>query len=261
MSDSPTRTLLITGTTGIAAATAEMAAGRGWTVHVLGRDPDSLTELASTHPLIDGDSVELTDPAATEAAVERAVARLGRVDALFAVAGISGRGFGDGPVDMCTDEGWGHTITGNLDTTFFTTRAVLRHMLEQPTDTRGLRGSIVHMGSILATHPEPELFATHAYAAAKGAIASLTMAMAARYANQGIRVNAVAPGLVRTPMSLRAQSNPRIRERLATLQPLGGDFLEPEEVAEAALFLLDGTASGRITGQILAVDAGWGVRP
>ena len=259
MSPNAKPTLLVTGTTGIAAATVHQSIASGWRVFVVGNDPESLAGLlAGTDPqTCSGSLADLRDTPQTQAAFETANAHLGRIDSVFAVAGISGRRYGDGPIDSCTDDGWAATLDGNLSTTFHTVRAALGVLRSQAPDPRGLRGSVVLMGSVLAEHPEPEFFATHAYAAAKGAIHSLTRTTAAKYAAEGIRVNAVAPGLVRTPMSARAQDDPEIIARLAALQPLGGTFLEPEDIADAALFLLDNRRSGRITGQVLNVDGGW----
>jgi NAD(P)-dependent dehydrogenase (short-subunit alcohol dehydrogenase family) len=227
--------LLITGTTGIAAATASLAVVRGHLVHCVGL-PDT----------------DLTAPGAAELAVEQCVAAHGKLDALFHVAGASGRGRGDGPLHECSDEGWRFTLEANLTTAFHTTRAALRKMTSQGS------GAILLMSSVLAGSPEREYFATHAYAAAKGAIVSLGRAMAAYYAPYGIRVNVIAPGLVRTPMSARAQSDEAILELMRTRQPLAGGLIEPEEIAKAALFLLS-EESRHITGQVLDVDAGWSV--
>ena len=101
-------------------------------------------------------------------------------------------------------------------------------------------------------------FAAHAYAASKGAIIALTQSMAAYYAPHGIRVNAIAPGLVRTPMSARAQMSPEIQEFIRGKQPLKGAMLEAEEVARVAVFLL-GAEAAQITGQVVTVDGGWTV--
>ena len=103
-----------------------------------------------------------------------------------------------------------------------------------------MRGSIVLMSSVLAEHPEPTLFATHAYAAAKAATIGMTRAMAAYYAPQCIRVNALAPSLVATPMSARAAADPDSVAFAERAQPLAGGFLDPDEVAEAALYLCVG---------------------
>jgi len=231
--------LLITGLTGIAAATAELARAKGHTVFPIGL-PD----------------VDLRNPVAADEAARQCHQQHGRIDALFHVAGASGRPWGDGPLHECTDEGWCATLDANLNTAFHTTRAVLRLMLDQPPDESGHRGAILLMSSVLATHPEPHRFATHAYAAAKGAILALTRSMAACYAPQKIRVNAIAPGLVATPMSERAQSDPAILQWIASKQPLSDGMLSPADVAAAALFLLSHD-SRHITGQILTIDAGW----
>jgi NAD(P)-dependent dehydrogenase (short-subunit alcohol dehydrogenase family) len=237
--------LLISGASGIAAATAMLARAAGarvFTVALSGAD-------------LDGD---LSDPAVANWAAAGCVARFGRIDALFNVAGISGRRFGDGPVHECTDDGWRHTLANNLTSMFLLSRAVLCQMLSQEPRGHGARGSIVNMTSVLAFSPEPTHFATHAYAASKGAIIALTTSMASFYARHGIRVNAVAPGLARTPMSERAQSNPAILEFMRHKQQLAGTLLESADVARAALFLLSDD-SRMITGEVLPVDAGWHV--
>ncbi len=231
--------LLITGTTGIAAAAAELGRGRGDQVFAVGLPEYDLTE---------------TEMA--ERAVAECVARHGRVDGLFHVAGASGRGHGDGPLHACTDEGWRFTLDANLGTLYRVTRAVLARMRIQDRDEAGLRGSIVTMTSVLAMDPEPERFATHAYAAAKGAAVSLTKSLAAYYAKDGIRVNGIAPGLTRTPMSERAQRDGELSAWIGKKQPLVGGFLEASEVARAALYLLSAEARA-VTGQILVVDGGW----
>jgi NAD(P)-dependent dehydrogenase (short-subunit alcohol dehydrogenase family) len=112
------------------------------------------------------------------------------------------------------------------------------------------------MGSVVALSPEPRHFATHAYATSKGAIHAFTTATASYYASSGIRINAIAPGLVETPMRLRAQQNPEIREYMQTKQPLVKGFMAAEDVAAAVVFLLS-DAARCITGEIIAVDGGW----
>jgi NAD(P)-dependent dehydrogenase (short-subunit alcohol dehydrogenase family) len=119
-----------------------------------------------------------------------------------------------------------------------------------------VRGAIVNMGSVLTTSPEPRHFATHAYAAAKGAIAAMSLSMAAYYAPHGIRVNVIAPGLVSTPAGERGHREPAFQEFLRRKQPLNSGMIEVAEVARAALFLL-GDESRSITGEVLSVDGGW----
>jgi NAD(P)-dependent dehydrogenase (short-subunit alcohol dehydrogenase family) len=143
---------------------------------------------------------------------------------------------------------------------FLAAREAVRAMLDVADDGATGRpgGSIVIVTSVLASDPVPDLFATHAYAAIKGAEDALARTMAAYYAPHGIRVNSLAPGLVATPMSVRAQADPTTSEYVRRKQPLAGGFLSAESVADAALFLLSDEAR-HITGQRIAVDGGWGV--
>lgn len=257
------KTYVITGSTGIAAATVRLAAREGHAVFFISRDEDSCQalseELLSENRSFGFHVADLTILEAVAEAVEACVAQFGRIDALFNVAGISGRRFGDGPIHECSVEGWQTTFDNNVKTTFLMCREVIKQMLRQPPGESCLRGSIVNMASVLAFSPEADHFATHAYAAGKGAIISLTKTMAAYYAPHKIRVNAVAPGLVRTPMSARAQHDPAILELMKTKQPLSEGLLEAEDIAEAALFLLSDQARN-ITGEILKIDGGWSVR-
>ena len=114
------------------------------------------------------------------------------------------------------------------------------------------------MGSVTATDPAPEFFATHAYAAAKGATTALMTTMAAAYATQGIRVNAVAPSVTDTPMAARAAGDPTIRAYNRRRQPLAGEMMDPAEIAHAAVYFLS-DESRVVTGQLLKIDGGWSV--
>lgn len=242
---------MITGSSGIGAATARLAAERGVRPFVCGLDATECESLASE--LGDAEawaSGDLSDPLIANRAVAACVTRFARIDSLFNVAGGSGRRFGDGPVHEISDEGWRQTFSVNLTTMFNVSRAALAPMLEQRA------GSILHMATVTAFSPEPERFATHAYAAAKGGAIALTKTMAAYYAPHGIRVNAIAPGLVRTPMSRRAQSDEGIQEFIKHKQPLAHGMIDADEVARAACFLL-GEDSRLITGEVLTIDAGW----
>jgi NAD(P)-dependent dehydrogenase (short-subunit alcohol dehydrogenase family) len=131
-------------------------------------------------------------------------------------------------------------------------------MRAQEPNESGTRGSILLMGSVTVTDPVPELFGTHAYAAAKGAITALMTAMAATYLADRIRVNAVAPSLTRTPMAKRAADDGAILAFARRKQPLAGEMLEPDEVAQAALYFLS-DESRTVTGQLLKIDGGWSV--
>ncbi len=176
---------------------------------------------------------------------------LDRLDALFCAHGISGRRFGDGPVDECTDEGWATVLDANLTSVFHYCRAAIRPL------RRAGGGAIVTTSSALALVGGDDDFATHAYAASKGALISLTRAMATTYAKDGIRCNVVCPGLIETPMSRRVQDDARILARLPELVPLTGGLGRPDDVAAAAVYL---ATAPFVTGAVLTVDGGWTAR-
>jgi NAD(P)-dependent dehydrogenase (short-subunit alcohol dehydrogenase family) len=256
------RTCLVTGASGIAAAAARRFAAEGATVHVVSLDPEQCAELAGQITTTGGRCTWTAGDLRAEPVMARALeeCRLHspRVDALFAVAGASGRRAGDGPVHEIPLSGWDETLGLNVTPAFLALRDAVRVMREQDPDVDGVRGAVLLVGSVLATSPAPALFGTHAYATAKGALEALTRTTAAYYATEGIRVNAVTPGLVATPMAARAAGDPGTVAYARARQPLARGLLEPEDVSDAALFLLSSEAR-RITGQVLAVDGGWQV--
>lgn len=247
------RVVVVTGASGIGAAGARRFAAEGASVFIVSLDEGQCRALAAevdASAPVAWAAADLTDEAETVAAFEACADRFGPVDCLFGVVGASGRAHGDGPVEQIPLDGWRYTMDANTVPAFLATREAIRSM-----KTRG--GSVVLVGSVLATHPSP-LFVTHAYAAAKGAAVSLTRSLAAHYASDGIRVNLIAPGLVDTPMSSRAASDPESVAYAREKQPLAGGFLDASDIASAAVFLLSDESS-RITGQVLEVDGGWGV--
>ncbi len=189
--------------------------------------------------------------------VQRAFAalaeRMGPPDALFNVVGVSGRRWGDGPVESCTEEAWERVMAVNVRSMFLCCREAV------PLLRRRGGGAIVNLSSVLGLVGGDADFATHAYATSKGAIISLTRSIASFYAPEGIRANVICAGLIATEMSLRAQQNPAITARLPALQPLTGGFGAPGDVAGAALYLAS-DLSAFVTGAVLAVDGGWTVR-
>lgn len=250
------RVCLITGSTGIAEATALYAAEEGAKVFVTSRTEDHCRTLAEqlgrrgAHRAAD-----LTRREQVAEAVGACVEQWGRIDGLFNVAGISGRRFGDGPLHECTEEGWDATLDANAKSMFLVCHTVLQQMLTQKLCAGGGRGAILNMASVLAFSPERRFFASHAYAASKGAIVSLSKAMASYYAPHGIRVNAIAPALVETPMSKRAGESAEIMAFMRDKQPLGA-MMSAADVAGLAVFLL-GDRARAITGAVVPVDAGW----
>lgn len=244
------------GGSGIGRATALLFAARGAHTVLLDIDPDTTDEtlelmgqghLGASHVL------DLTDAARVETVMRAIVDAYGRIDILVNVAGGSGRKWGDGPAHLCSQEGWSNTLSLNLNSVFYCCKYALSAMLPAAS------GAIVNISSILGMVGGDEDFATHAYAASKGAVISLTRAIASFYAPHNIRANVICPGLIATPMSTRAQESEHIRARLPALQPLGGDFGSPQDVARAALYLASDDASF-VTGAVLAVDGGWTVR-
>lgn len=183
--------------------------------------------------------------------VERAAGRVreqfGRCDVLVNNAGISGRHVGDGPVHRCSPEAWERVLAVNLTGVFLCCRYLLPMMME-----RG--GSVVNVASDEALVGAPPPTDTHAYSASKGGVVALTRAMAVSYAPYGIRVNAVAPGWVATPMTADLLGDPAQRVRLAAACPLNR-VATPEEIAAAVAFLASDEASF-VTGAVLPVEGG-----
>jgi NAD(P)-dependent dehydrogenase (short-subunit alcohol dehydrogenase family) len=254
--------VIVTGATGIAGASARLFAAEGARLVVISRTESSCRELVESIVAVGGRAshviAELTEGAAAQAAADTAIEQLGRVDGLFNVAGGSGRRLGDGPLHTLTPGAFEATMRLNATSHVSISAPVLRAMLQQEPDVDGLRGAIVNMGSVLASRPVPGLFPTHAYAMSKGAIASLTVASAAYYAEHGIRVNMVAPALTISRMSERAEADEATQAFSRRKQPIAGGFIAAEDVARAALYLLS-RESRSVTGQTITVDGGWSI--
>lgn len=243
------------GTTGLGLSAARALVANGARVVVSSRSEENVQ--AALNVLGEkacGFAGDASLPETAERAVAMAVEAFGRLDALYHVAGGSGRSRGDGPLHEITDEGLRYTLDLNLTSIITSNRAAVRQFMKQ-----GGGGSILNMGSVLGWSPSPEFFASHAYAAAKAGIVGFSKSIASYYASQNIRVNVIAPALVETPMSQRAVGNEAIVRFVAAKQPLdGGRVGAPDDVDGAALFLLS-RAAKFITGQVLAVDGGWTV--
>jgi len=245
-----TRSVVVTGSMGIAAATASQLSAKGDNVFIVSLDPVSCKELVDS--LGDGAgwfAANLEDEQQAVDAFAAAEECLGKVDAVVAVVGGSARSQGDGWLHDMTLEAWDAALSLNLTSMFLTAREGIRRM-------RGNGGSLVMTSSVLVTSPQPDNFTTHGYAAAKAAIAGWTKSLAAAYAPDGIRVNTVAPGLVRTSMTQRAEQEANIVTFARRKQPLVRDLLSPDVIAEAMCWFVH--CEG-VTGQVLSVDGGWEV--
>lgn len=247
--------VVIGGTTGLGLSAALAFVAEGAQVVVVGRKAESAAEaekqLAGKGLAILGDAA---DSATAVKAIEAAFSNFGGFHGLYHVAGGSGRRSGDGPLHEITDEGWNYTMELNLTSLFYSNRAATQQFLKQ-----GKGGTILNMGSVLGYSPSPKYFSTHAYAATKAAIIGLTRASAAYYAAQNIRFNVLAPALVATPMSERAQTNEDIMSFIRTKQPLdGGRIGQASDLDAAAVYFMSDDAKF-VTGQVLAVDGGWTV--
>jgi NAD(P)-dependent dehydrogenase (short-subunit alcohol dehydrogenase family) len=197
-------------------------------------------------------AADVTLSSDVQRAIEKTCTVWGHLNIVFNGAGVSGRRWGDGPVDQCTEEGWAQVLTTNLTSIFLVCKYTVPWLL------RSTGSAIVNLSSVLGLVGGDQDFATHAYAASKSGIIGLTRAMAAYYAPQGLRVNVICPGLIATAMSRRAQQDAGIIARLAQLQPLTGKMGQPEDVAAAAAYLASDDARF-VTGAILTVDGGWTV--
>jgi NAD(P)-dependent dehydrogenase (short-subunit alcohol dehydrogenase family) len=188
---------------------------------------------------------DVRDQASIDDGVERTIREFGRLDVLVNCAGIGSVG----DVEAASDDEWSNVFNVNLFGVVRMVRACLPHIKASPV------GTVVNVSSILATIGVPN---RACYAASKGALYSLTFAMAADLATQGVRVNCVMPGTIGTPWVERllggAADPEGERKRLTTRQPLGR-LGNPGEVARAIAFLAS-PYSGFVTGTALAIDGG-----
>ena len=161
---------------------------------------------------------------------------------------------GDGPLHEMTLDGWNKTMELNLSSLMLSNKAAVSMFMKTKNG-----GTILNMSSVLGYSPAPHYFSTHAYAAAKAAVIGFSKSLAAYYAKDNIRVNVIAPALVETPMAMRAASDATILDYIRTKQPLaGGRIGNPGDLDGAACFFMS-DHSAFTTGQLLAVDGGWGI--
>ncbi len=230
--------LVLGASGGIGSALARRLAAAGVRLALGGRDAARLEALASETggtPVV----VDATKPSEVEAAAARALEVHGRLDGLAnCVGSILLK-----PAHLTSEEEWDAVVATNLKSAYAAVRAAARAM--------SAGGSVVLVSSAAARLG----LANHeAIAAAKAGVIGLTLSAAASYAAKGIRVNAVAPGLVRTPMTSRITSNEAALKASTALHALGR-VGEPEDVASAIAWLLD-PAQSWVTGQVIGVDGG-----
>lgn len=186
---------------------------------------------------------DVTRPEEVGAAVDRAVAELGRIDVLFNSAGVTKRV----PAEEFPLEQWRWIIDVNLIGLYVCCQAVGRVMLGQR------RGSIINMASFAAMAGLGR--GNTAYTASKGGVAALTRELAIEWAPHGVRVNALAPCQMRTPIISALLTDQALMERLVSKIPLGR-IGEPDDLVGPAIFLAS-DASRMVTGHVLAVDGGY----
>jgi meso-butanediol dehydrogenase/(S,S)-butanediol dehydrogenase/diacetyl reductase len=237
---------LITGaSSGIGAATAIAFAEAGWDVMAAGRDEGRLEEVADVSENISTWSGELTESDDCDELVADTIDEFGQIDCLVNCAGVIVRA----TVADTSDDDWRTTMAINLDTPFFLSRAALPHLLRST-------GSIVNIASDWGLKGGAR---AAAYCVSKGAIIQLTRAMAIDHASDGLRVNAVCPGDIDTPMlaSEAEEHDIDLDEYLAQAaeESPNGRIGTPEEVAALVLFLASDVAT-HITGTAIPIDGG-----
>jgi NAD(P)-dependent dehydrogenase (short-subunit alcohol dehydrogenase family) len=241
------RVMVITGASqGIGAACARRVARDGAAVALWDVNDSAGQALQAELQAVGTEAVYLhcnvADKAQVDAALLATLERFGRVDGLVNNAGI----FKAAPFLDVTEADWDAVIAVNLKGSFLVGQAVARQMVQQG------RGAIVNMSSVNGTLAIPTIAS---YNASKGAINQLTRVMALSMADQGVRVNAVAPGTIATELARAAvltsdEAKARIMMR-TPMKRLG----EPEEIADVTAFLLSDAAS-YVTGEIVVVDGG-----
>jgi NAD(P)-dependent dehydrogenase (short-subunit alcohol dehydrogenase family) len=245
--------VIVGGTSGLGLSAALACLEAGGRVVACGLCPQSVVEARSQlGSLAQVTEADATMPETAGRLIDQAYKAFGRFDALYHVAGGSGRRFGDGPLHEVTDQAIESTLELNLNSVLFSNRAAVNAFLAQ-----GTPGAILNMSSVLAFSPSPHFFATHVYAAAKAGILGLTRSCAAYYATHNIRFNAIVPALVDTPMATRAVGDEAIQRYIQHKQPLDGGRVGLAEDLQAAVVYFLSDQSRYVTGQVLAVDGGW----
>jgi NAD(P)-dependent dehydrogenase (short-subunit alcohol dehydrogenase family) len=236
--------LITGGNSGIGLATARLFVAEGAKVTITGRNRETLAaaaqELGPNALAVEADA---TDIAATEAAIKRAVDKFGKLDVLFANAGIPG----NTPLGGTTLAAFEQVLKTNITAVFFTVQAALPHLADG--------ASIILNGSVISVLGSPGY---SAYAASKAGVRAMARVMASELSPRGIRVNVVAPGAARTPIWKRsaptAEAFAALEQRVSRTTPLGR-IADADHIAKTVLFLASDDAAHVQSAEIF-VDGG-----